>query len=341
MKYLIFMLVFLFSPLTLAQIDSSDDWNKYLVGIKHAPPFSFKDEDGKWTGLSVDLIDELKAEHKFRVEYIELPTITALLAASEYKSVDFSIGAISMTDKRERVLDFSHPYFVTTPGLIVKESGNALAFILSKIALAFTAFIFALYFFGFIVSRLDPDDEIDNIHKGAWFVLTTFTTTGYGDYVPKNGKAKVFAAMLMIISMFALSAFTAYVASALTVRNLTSVVTTVQDLFDKKVAVVGGSTGEDLANILEINTTRVTVPENGIKALLNGDVAAFIYDKAMLDYLAQDMDNVNVYPIERGYERYGIAFPSESELREPFNISILGIVNSPEWKQLTDTQYFK
>ena len=312
---------------------------EYRIGIKPAGPFSYKEGD-EWKGLSVNLIQRLAAEMNFTYEFVEVNTITALLGLAEFNSTDLAIGAISMTEDREKDLDFSHPYFTTTPGLLVRENNNLFHFVGVRLTSAFALFVLALYVIGWVVSRLDPDDEINNIHKGAWFVLTTFTTTGYGDYVPRNAKAKVFAALLMIVSMFALSAFTGYIASAITVKRLTDDVTTLSDLKNAKIVAVGGSTASDLLDLLGFQYKTVTTPEIGVQQVADGKVKAFLYDKAILDYHALKSDNtLCVYPINRGKERYAIAFPTGSELREPFNRAILGIIDSPEWKHLT-AQYF-
>lgn len=311
----------------------------YTVGIKEARPFSYQ-QNGEWTGASVDLLHQISKDLKFNIKFVEVVTVPALLNLVEFNSTDIAIGAISMTEEREKNFDFSHPYFQTTQGILIKENGNIVWFVAQRVGVGFLVFVLALYVIGFIISKSDPDDEINNIHKGAWFVLTTFTTTGYGDYVPRNARAKLLAAGLMIVSMFTLSAFTGYISSALTVEKLTSDPTTIQSLYNSNVVTIGGTTSSKLLDLLGIKYKRVTSIGDAVKLVQSGKAKAFIYDKAMLDYVVKEKDNtLNSWPIPQGQERYAIAFPTGSELREPFNIAILNTINSSEWKNIT-SKYF-
>jgi len=342
MKNLLFCVLYLSLTCSAFAEQVPTEPAEYTIGIKPSGPFAYKEGD-EWKGVSVELVKRLSEKLGFTYEFVDVPTITALLGLAEFQTTDLAIGALSMTEEREKTLDFSHPYFQTTQGVITYGNGSAwhyAKFIGIRICGAFFVFLLALYTFGFVVYRLDPDDEINNIHKGAWFVLTTFTTTGYGDYVPRNAKAKIFAALLMIVSMFALSAFTGYIASALTAEKLSDDTVTLADLSNMKVVAVGGTTTDDLLNLLQIRHKRIATPENGVAMVSSKKVDAFVYDKAMLDYHALKLDNnLRVDALNRGQERYAIVFPAGSELREPFNRAILSIIDSPEWKNLI-AQYF-
>lgn len=351
MKYLMVTMALLLSAFSFTanagQVSTSDltaepaaERPTYTVGIKPAGPFAFK-QDGKWQGLSVDLLNKLAEENGFDYKLKEVKTITELLDLPKTGGADLAIGAISMTDSREKVLDFSHPYFSTTAGILVKENGSVFWFIVTRVAAGIAALVTFLYVVGFIIAQSDPDDAIDNVHKGAWFTLVTFTTTGYGDYVPNNARSKFLAAILMITSLFALSAFTGYISSALTVEKLTDEPTSIGDLYKaKKVLAVAGSTSDSMLKTLGINHDTVATADEGVRMVEKGKAKAFVYDKAMLDYMANKGDtSLRVWPVNRGQERYAIAFQTGSELREPFNVSILNIVDSPEWKS-TVAKYF-
>lgn len=314
----------------------------YTIAIKPSGPFA-RMEKGQWKGLSVDLVRKLAKRLKFNYDFVSVETITALLSMPEMKTTDMAIGAISLSSEREKVVDFSHPYFTTTQGILTQENGSIIWFIAKRIIAVFIALAIAMYALGFVVARLDPKDDIDNAHKGAWFTLVTFTTTGYGDLVPRNVASKIFAAFIMLSSMFMASGFTSYVTTTLTLEKLSGNAVTVADLASKrtKVVAVGGTTTSSLLNMLEINHSRVASPAAGMELVTTGKANAFVYDKAILDFMVLNSDNesLTVHPLNRGMERYGIAFQANSELREQFNVEILAIINSSEWKQLS-AQYF-
>lgn len=337
MLRLILLIPVFFTVLVIAgEVDNRPVYN---VGIKVAEPFAYK-EGNVWKGLSVDLIDKLSTKLGFNYVFEEVPSVAELLNRTKFNGVDFSITAISMTDERERYLDFSHSYFTTSQGILIKENGNIVWFIVKRVLIAISLLGGTLYLIGFIVSRLDPDDTIDNTHKGAWFALVTFTTTGYGDYVPSNAKAKVFAALLMVSSLFLLSAFTGYISSALTVEKLTSNPTTLSQLHNSKVVTIKGSTGSEMLNTMDIPHTTVTSIADGVGLVEQGKAKAFVYDKAMLDYATLGKDSkLQVWPVSKGQERYAIAFPQGSDLVEAFNVSILDIVDTLGWKSKV-AEYF-
>lgn len=334
MRTFVLVVLVLFSSAIFA-----DNVPSYLVGTKVAPPFSYM-EDGVWKGYSIDLLDALSEEMGFKYQLARYDNVTGLLKGAASEEVDFSIAAISTTNEREHWLDFSHPYFITTQGILTKNNGSIVWWVLQRVGAALGILVTMMYVVGFIVAHLDPHDEINNAHKGAWFALVTFTTTGYGDYVPANARAKFVAAMWMVASLFLLSLFTGYIASSLTVKELTSTPTTIQDLHRSKVVTLGGTTSQALLSALGIKHIVTNDLEVAKELVLYGKADALVYDKAMLDYMAmQTEEDIEVWPINRGQERYAIAFPQGSNLREPFNVSILKLINTPEWDTVT-LRYF-
>ncbi len=337
---LIGFLIFLW---TMGLVNSAEAVTpEYKVATKDSPPFAYKVE-GVWKGLSIDLLNMLAKDIGFTYNLIETKDVVSLIGHSQINLTDLSIAAISILDEREKYVDFSHDYFSTTQGILTKGNGSIFWFIAQRVVAAFVVLILGFYIAGFIVSRLDPNDAIDNIHKGAWFVLVTYTTTGYGDVVPQNAKAKVFAGFIMISSMFLLAAFTSYVTATLTIEKLSTSSITLADLASRtsKVVAIENSSSSKLLSKLDISYSNVKNAAEGKRKVESGKATAFVYDKALLDYMLIKEDNTSliVHPLDRGVEEYGIVFPHGSELREDFNVAILKIIASPEWRQLT-TQYF-
>lgn len=85
------------------------------VGIDPSfEPFVFV-KDGKLSGFDVDLLNAMAADSDFEVAYVvsEFDEIFAGLQSGKY---DAAISAITITDARKEIVDFTEPYF---------ESGNA------------------------------------------------------------------------------------------------------------------------------------------------------------------------------------------------------------------------
>ena len=87
-----------------------------LVGIKEAPPFAIKAADGSWEGISVALWRRV-------AEYRELE-LESLLDEVESGRIDIAVGALTVTPARERVMDFSHPFYTTGLAIATTRRGG-------------------------------------------------------------------------------------------------------------------------------------------------------------------------------------------------------------------------
>lgn len=305
------------------------------VGIKSAMPFAYQ-ENGEWKGLSVDLLNQISDEQGFTYTLVPTQNISTLLKDVTSNKVDMSLAAISITPEREKILDFSHKYFTTNLGILTKNKSsfvdNAI-WMGKRLLIILVVFVGFLYIVGFIMDKVDGDENISSSHEGAWWALVTFTTTGYGDLVPKTNKGKTVAAIWMVASLFLLSLFTGYVASAITVKKLTESPTRIADLYNTKVGSVASSTGQQKLNALGIKNKPYYNLDKALKKFDEGVITAVVYDAAMLKYVAASKKGVNVWNLgDNSEENYAIALPTNSTLTEQVNVSILNIIASPQWE---------
>ncbi|MEJ2201315.1 MAG: transporter substrate-binding domain-containing protein, partial [Desulfuromonadaceae bacterium] len=89
------------------------------VGTKEAPPFAMKDEDGQWSGLSIDLWRQVAADLGIAYELQE-HDISGLLAGIEEGSLDVAVAALTITAQREERMDFTHPFYSSGLGIAVR-----------------------------------------------------------------------------------------------------------------------------------------------------------------------------------------------------------------------------
>ena len=78
-----------------------------MVGTKEAPPFSMKAPDGNWTGISIDLWQQIAAELDLTYEWRELD-LKQLLEGVKNRSLDAAVAALTITAEREKNFDFTH-----------------------------------------------------------------------------------------------------------------------------------------------------------------------------------------------------------------------------------------
>lgn len=94
------------------------------------------DGEGKASGFEVDLVDMFAAwmrnkrgaDVSYRVSMVA--TVPELLENAEKNECDFAIGSITITDQRERTIDFSEPYLpirtvlISRPGVLADDSAD-------------------------------------------------------------------------------------------------------------------------------------------------------------------------------------------------------------------------
>ena len=67
------------------------------------PPFAMKDQNGNWSGISIDLWQRIADQLKLHYRFVEEPTVQRLLEGTENQTYDAAIAAITVTSERESV----------------------------------------------------------------------------------------------------------------------------------------------------------------------------------------------------------------------------------------------
>ena len=83
--------------------------SKLMVGTREAPPFSMKDNDGRWNGISIDLWRQIAAELKLTYKFLELDQYN-LLEGLTNGSLDVVVENLTITPERLDRFDFTYPF---------------------------------------------------------------------------------------------------------------------------------------------------------------------------------------------------------------------------------------
>ena len=84
---------------------------KIRVGIKSLEPFVFIDENGQYSGFSVDLWKAIAADLGIQYDWVPAGTVNELIANVEFGKTDAAIAGISLTPQREISGRFLLPIF--------------------------------------------------------------------------------------------------------------------------------------------------------------------------------------------------------------------------------------
>jgi glutamine transport system substrate-binding protein len=104
---------------------SGDTNKKYVIACdaKYAP-FSFE-ENGKYKGIDVELLDAIAKEEKFEYE-LKPMDFNGIIPGLTSNQLDGAIAGMSITDERKQSLDFSDGYFVSGLSIVVNKDNTTI-----------------------------------------------------------------------------------------------------------------------------------------------------------------------------------------------------------------------
>ena len=320
-----------------------------LVATKVAPPFAFKQDDGSWTGISIDLWERIAEQLDLPpTEYREMG-LEPMLEALERGDALIAIAAISVTGEREQRVDFSHPYFFSGLGVAVSAArrGGRLAAIMDEVlslrALGVLAGVVSvLFLFGVVFWALEKRrstffkalDARAGIGMGFWWSIIMLL--GNKGVVPSSSLARLLAASLMVASLLMMGTFVGAIASWLTVTQLERQVRQPEDLRRLRVVTVKDTTSETYLTGMRIVYRTVPDIETAAEEVLVDRADALVYDAPVLRYLVNKdyQDGLRVLSLRFQPQEYAIALPPGSKLREPINQALLSLRREPWWEKL-------
>ena len=97
---------------------------KLIVGLVVNPPFVIHEPDGSWTGMSVELWQEVAKEIGLNYEYRQTD-FPGQFEGLVQGWLDAAVGPLTITPDREQVCDFTHAYFVSSLGVATLRSSLA------------------------------------------------------------------------------------------------------------------------------------------------------------------------------------------------------------------------
>ena len=343
----LFISIILSAPAVCQEGDSE----RLIIGTKPTAPFAMEAEDGSWYGISIELWRTIASDLELEYEFEER-NLEGLLNGLEDGSLDLVVSALTINSEREHKFDFSHPFY--SGGLTIASSAapgasfiNVAQKLLSSQFLRVVGIlIFILLVTGFLVWAFERKRNAEQfgggvgkgIGSGFWWSAVTMTTVGYGDKAPKTVGGRIVALIWMFAAIIIISSLTAAIASALTVSQLEAKISGPEDLPRVKVGTIASSTSEKYLHNNNIKFSTYDSPKEGLKAVADGEIDAFVYDAPILKYLINSNFRGRLKTLPSTFLRqdYGIALTDGSPLREDINIILLREITQPKWDALLD-----
>ena len=225
-----------------------------VIGTKETPPFAMKAADGSWSGISIDLWRRVADELHLRYRFSEEANVQGLIDGVAAGKFDVAVAALTVTAARERIVDFTEPFYATGLGIAVPAGGEAswLPVIRTMTSFGFAQAIAALVGLAvvvglvlWLVERRHNEHFGGSVTKGlstgVWWSTVAMTQRHTGDLGPRTLPGRALAILWMIVSIVAIAIFTASITSVLTIKHLQGSVHDVADLSSVRVGAVAGN----------------------------------------------------------------------------------------------------
>lgn len=303
------------------------------------PPFSMV-EEGTDTGFSIELLTALADALDWDYRIVRHDLFADMLNAVQSGESDLAIANISITAAREVTMDFSQPIFESGLQIMVPGDGSGgvpslLTALMSRdlllaIGIAFLVLLGGGMLMWVFERRAQP--YFDRPMPEAWFpsfwwALNLVVNGGFEERMPRTLFGRVFGVLLVVSSLFVVSVFVAKITSVMTVEAISGNVSSISDLYGRRVATIEGSTAAAFLDRREIDYRGYEGLQPMLAAFESGEADAVVFDAPILSYYAthEGRDHATMAGSVFLRENYGIAFPTGSPLVEDVNQALLAL----------------
>jgi ABC-type amino acid transport substrate-binding protein len=325
---------------------------KIRVVTRNLEPFSFE-KDGRRVGYAAELWDQLARETKLDYEVQVVSSAQEIIDALKNKTADVGVGAISVTAKREEVIDFTQPFYES--GLQVLVNGGSGSFADSIFSLignlfnvelvgAFALLMVTMLIISHLVWRFEhplngdqwPEDYKKGMLESFWWTISTLLVGGADNKGPVGLGGRIVAIVWMLLSIVLVSLLTASFTTTLTVNTLKGDLNGPDDLPGRKVATVKGSTTETWLTTKGAKVVPYATVTECVAALKGQDVDAVVYDAPVLQYEAGKLNDAKLQMVGPVFEpqSYSFALQQGSILSERLNLGLLKLTEQGVGKEL-------
>jgi polar amino acid transport system substrate-binding protein len=315
------------------------DQKTLRVSTKAIEPFVFVSESGDVRGLSVDVWYEIEQRLGVKTKWEVRSNVTQVIEDVTAKRADAAIAGISMTPEREASIDFSHAYFDSGLQILTRRQTSKSApkvfwdtvtskRVVQPMLWLLVAAVVVAHVMWLLQRRHNsdfPKKYLPGLWESFWWASVNVMSGGDGGKEVSRGLGRIVSFVWMILGVLLIAYVTGQFSSALTVGDLKSDISSVSDLFGKKVLTTTGSVGAQYLDDVGLNHTDVdAINDAAYQRLLSGQIDAIVYDSPTLRYAANKYSGRLTIsgPIFHP-DKYGIALPTNSPLRERINSVLL------------------
>ncbi len=306
--------------------------------VKPVKPFAYE-ENGQWTGYSIDLWKRVAQEAKLDFELKTAKTASEAIDAVGQRKADVAIGALSVTTARAEVVDFSYPFYSSGLQILAQSKGDSSAFAAFRGLLKMDTFkvvgvlVLALLINSHILWWLErrrnpesfPDDYKTGLVESTWWSVCTLITGGCENKAPIGLLGRLSAVIWMLTGIGLTAYITATLSATLTVNNLTTDIKGLGDLKNATVGSVNGSAAATFVQEQKLAFKGYDDIDSACRALAAGEIKAVIYDAPILRYYLSTNPGASLQLVGELFEKqkYAFALQEQSLQRTPVTLALV------------------
>ncbi len=120
------MIVLVFNVSCGKKEEKTDSKKKYLIATDSVyAPFEFQ-ENGKYVGIDIDIIDAISKLESFEYE-LKPMDFGGIIAALQSGQIDGAIAGATITEERKQAVDFSDPYYEKGLVAVVNKDNTSIS----------------------------------------------------------------------------------------------------------------------------------------------------------------------------------------------------------------------
>ncbi|CAM4618219.1 glutamate receptor ionotropic, NMDA 2D [Lepidochelys kempii] len=323
----------------------------------------------KTVGFTYDLYLVTNGKHGKKIDGVW----NGMIGEVFYLRADMAIGSLTINEERSEIIDFSVPFVETGISVMVSRSNGTVSpsaflepyspavwvmmFVMCLTVVAVTVFIFEYFspvgYNRSLAAGKRTGGSKFTIGKSIWLLWALVFNNSVPVENPKGTTSKI---MVLIWAFFAVIFLASYTANLAAFMIQEEYVDTVSGLSDRKFqkpqdqypplkfgTVPNGSTEKNIrSNYPDMHTYMVKYNqrsvEDALQHLKSGKLDAFIYDAAVLNYMARKDEGCKLVTIGSGKvfatTGYGIALQKGSRWKRPIDLALLQFLGDDEIEML-------
>ena len=321
------------------------------VGIKVIEPFVIAAGE-HYTGYSIDVWEEIASALGVQSEYVLFNSVDEQIQAIQSGAVDVAFSAISMTAERERVVDFTQPYYISGLRILTLPPEQqplrdlltplwSIALIRLLTASIVCALILAHIIY-FMERRINPQFSkgyLRGLWESFWWLISIIATGEYGDKETRRPSRRIVTMVFWLLGVAFIAQFTATITTQLTVQHLTGGINGPLDLLrGQRVVTVKDSDAEKILAAQSIPFQTVPAAQDAYRQIDLHQVDAVVLPAPILQYYVSHAGQGKAVVVGPAFEHiaFAVAVPIASPLRKSINEAILNMDDAGVLSQINE-----